>query len=54
MHAQLREFLTRFAATVLMSLVPVVFAAFVATAPVLDHLSPGYGTEAGAPSEHMT
>lgn len=54
MHPQLREFLVRWAGIVVMSLVPVVFTAFVTTAPVLEHLSPGYAAEAGAPAEHMT
>lgn len=54
MHEQLRSFLTRLAGVVAATLVPVVLTTFVATAPVLEHLSAGYVAEAGAPAEHMT
>lgn len=54
MHIQLREFIIRFASIVVMSVAPVIFTAFVVSAPVLEHLSPGHTDGLPAPYEHMT
>lgn len=53
MHPELRRFLSRFIGTVLLTLIPVIFIAFVSM-PISLNRHPGEPAPAGLPMRHMT
>jgi hypothetical protein len=53
MHPELRRFLSRFIGTVVLTLIPVIFIAFVSM-PISLNRHPGEPAPAGLPMRHMT